>query len=159
MAGAWLARLLFAGLINGFVVPTSEQSHRRSSAGLGRWIAGTCVGLGVLFCRSTHAQELNDVALLFLKLHRVPCLTVIKVGTVVLDEVVTCEDGRKWMLFWLENEVAFVNPETHELYKWQWELNERYPQLYNVSPRTSYGTRRKFVTPAATDHLTTPNPP
>ena len=90
------------------------------------------MGLGALFCPSTHAQELNDVALAFLKLHRVPCLTVIKVGTVVLDEVVTCEDGREWALFWLENEVAFVQPETRELYKWQWELNELYPQLYDV---------------------------
>ena len=28
------------------------------------------------------------------RLHRVPCLTVVKVGTVILDEVVMCEDGR-----------------------------------------------------------------
>ena len=65
-----------------------------------------------------HAQELIDVTLAFLKLHRVPCLAVLSVGTVVLDEVVTCDDGREWMLFWLENEVAFVNRETRELYKW-----------------------------------------
>jgi hypothetical protein len=83
-----------------------------------RWIAWTCIGLGALFCPSAHAQESNDVALKFLKLHRVPCLAVTKVATVVLDEVVTCEDGREWMLFWLENEVAFVNRETRELYKW-----------------------------------------
>jgi hypothetical protein len=97
-----------------------------------RWIAGTCIGLGALFCSSAHAQELNDVSLAFLKLHRVPCLAVVNVGTVVLDEVVTCDDGREWMLFWLENEVAFVNPETRELYKWQWELNEQYPYLYTT---------------------------
>jgi hypothetical protein len=102
---------------------------------LGSWIAWACIGFGAFFCSSAHAQELNDVALLFLKLHRVPCLTVIKVGTVVLDEVVTCDDGREWMLFWLENEVAFVNPETRELYKWQWELNEEYPYLYTAQKK------------------------
>jgi hypothetical protein len=158
MAPAWLARLLFAGAINGFGLPKPEQNHRRPSAGLGRWIAGTCIGVGALFCPSAHAQELNDVALLFLKLHRVPCLTVVKVGTVIQDEVVTCEDGREWMLFWLENEVAFVSPETHELYKWQWELNELYPQLYNASPRDSGGAKR-FVTSAASGHMTTPQSP
>ena len=47
----------------------------------------------------------------------------------------TCQDGREWVLFWLENEIAFVQPETRELYKWQWELNELYPQLYNVHKR------------------------
>jgi hypothetical protein len=97
-----------------------------------RWVAMTCIGLGALSCSSTHAQELNDVTLAFLKLHRVPCLAVTRVGTVVLDEVVTCEDGREWMLFWLENEIAFVNPQTRELYKWGWELNELYPQLYSA---------------------------
>jgi hypothetical protein len=118
-----------------FSMPRPEQNHRRWAAGLGLWIAATCIWLGALFCPSTYAQELNDVTLAFLKLHRVPCLAVIKVGTVVLDEVVTCEDGREWMLFWLENEVAFVNPETRELYKWRWELNALYPQLYNLYKR------------------------
>ena len=134
-------------------------ARRRSSAGLGRWIARTCIGLGALFSPNAHAQELNDVALRFLNLHRVPCLTVTKVGTVVLDEVVTCEDGREWALFWLENEVAFVQPETRELYKWQWELNEQYPQLYKASPRVGSGPERKFVTPAATDYSATADPP
>ncbi len=113
---------------------------------IARCIAGTCIGLGALFCPSTHAQELNDVALMFLKLHRVPCLTVTKVDTVILDEIVTCQDGREWALFWLENEIAFVQPETRELYKWQWELNELYPQLYDVHKRQgeiiSVGSRR-----------------
>jgi hypothetical protein len=97
-----------------------------------RWIAGTCLGLAALFGVSAHAEELNDVSLAFLKLHRVPCLAVTKVDIVILDDVVTCDDGREWMLFWLENEVAFVNPETRELYKWQWQLNEQYPYLYTV---------------------------
>jgi hypothetical protein len=100
-----------------------------------RWIARICIGLGALSGPGTHAEEMNDVMLAFLKLHRVPCRAVINVGTVVLDEVATCEDGREWMLFWLENEVAFVHPETRELYKWQWELNALYPQLYNVHER------------------------
>ena len=102
---------------------------------LSRWIARTCIGLGAFLCPGTHAQELNDASLAFLKLHRVPCLAVITVGTFVLDDVVTCEDGREWMLFWLENEVAFVNPETRELYKWRWEINALYPQVYDLPKR------------------------
>ena len=63
------------------------------------------------------------------------------------------------MLFWLENEVAFVQPGTRKLYKWRWELNEQYPQLYNASPRVSGDPKQKFVTPAATDYSRTTGPP
>jgi hypothetical protein len=126
MAQSWLRLSWGAALIL-----CATLAHRRWPSGR-RWIAKTCIGLGALTCPSAHAQELNDPTLAFLKLHRVPCLAVVKVSTVVLDEVVRCEDGREWMLFWLENEVAFVNSETRELYKWQWELNELYPYLYNA---------------------------
>jgi hypothetical protein len=139
--------------------PSSAQEPHRSAVGLGCWVAMTCIGLGAFCCPSAHAQEPNDTALAFLKLHRVPCLAVVKVGTVVLDEVVTCEDGREWMLFWLENEVAFVNPETREPYKWRWELNALYPQLYDASRRVGGGPNRKFVRRATMDYSATADPP
>ena len=125
MEKTWLSRL--------FLTPSIPANRRWLSGRI--WIVSVCIALGASFCPSICAQELNDVSLAFLKLHRVPCLAVINVGTVVLDEVVKCEDGREWMLFWLENEVAFVNPETRELYKWQWELNEQYPYLYTAQKK------------------------
>jgi hypothetical protein len=112
-----------------------EHDHRHWASSISRWTARTCIGLGVFFNSSAYAQELNDASLAFLKLHRVPCAAVIKVDTVVLDDVVTCEDGREWMLFWLENEVALVQPETRDLYKWDWELNKLYPQLYDAAKK------------------------
>ena len=53
---------------------------RRRGLSRRRWIISTYIGLGALFGPGPHAQELNDVTLAFLKLHRVPCLSVIKVG-------------------------------------------------------------------------------
>ena len=98
-----------------------------------RWIARICLTLAALSGPGAHAQELNEVALAFLKLHRVPCAAVTKTDTLVLDEIARCDDGREWALFWLENEVAFVQPKSRELYRWQWQLNELYPQLYAPS--------------------------
>jgi hypothetical protein len=92
----------------------------------------TCVALGVLFpsC-STYSQELNGVAQQYLQRHGVPCLFVLKVGSPHdLGEVATCQDGREWALFWLEDEIAFVNPQTGECYKWDRQIYMSYPEIY-----------------------------
>jgi len=104
-------------------------------------IWGTCVALGALFLScSTYSQELNGVALQFLQRHGVPCLFVLKVGSSPygLGEFATCQDGREWALFWLEDEIAFVHPLTREPYKWDWEVYISYPELYGGSKRTAY---------------------
>ena len=105
-----------------------------------RGIWSTCVALGAFFpsC-STYSQELNGVALQFLQRHGVPCPFVLKVGsTNGLDEVATCQDGREWALFWIEDEIAYVHPQTRELYKWDSEVYIAYPELYGGSKRTTH---------------------
>jgi hypothetical protein len=92
----------------------------------------TCVALGTLFLSSsTYAQELNGVAHKFLQRHAVPCLLVVKVGSPRdMGEVATCQDGREWALFWLEDEIAFVHPQTRELYRWDREIHMAHPEIY-----------------------------
>src|SRR5262245_340925 len=92
-----------------------EQAMSRGGA----WWA--CVVFGWLSLPGiTHAQELRDVAHRYLQRHGVPCQFVVKVGSTSrgLGEFAACQDGREWVLFWLEDEVAFVQPQTRELYKW-----------------------------------------
>jgi hypothetical protein len=105
-----------------------------------RGIWWACVALGALFpSRSTYSQELNGVALQFLQRHGVPCLLVLKVGsTNGLDEVAICQDGREWALLWIEDEIAFVQPTTRELYKWDRGVYISYPELYGGSKRTAH---------------------
>ena len=80
---------------------------------------------------SNHAEELRNVSLQFLHLHAVPCGSVTKVESALgMEEIATCEDGREWALFWLENEVAFVHPRTRELYRWQADVYRSQPQLH-----------------------------
>ncbi len=100
----------------------------------------TSVALGTLFLScSAYSQELNGVAHQFLRRHGVPCLFVVKVGsTNGLDEVTTCQDGREWALFWIEDEIAYVHPQTRELYKWDSEVYIAYPELYGGSKRVAY---------------------
>lgn len=80
----------------------------------------------------SQAQELNDVALAYLQRHGVPCLQVTAVDRPVreFDMVATCHDGRQWALFLIEGEVAFVQPDTGEPYRWQRELYEAHPELF-----------------------------
>ena len=103
-------------------------------------IWSTCVALGVLFLScSTYSRDLNGIAHQYLQRHGVPCLFVLKVGGPHdLGEVATCQDGREWALFWLEDEIAFVQPTTRELYKWDWEVYLSYPELYGGSKRTAH---------------------
>ena len=80
---------------------------------------------------AAYAQELNDVAHKFLRRHGVPCLLVVKVGSPGdMGEVATCQDGREWALFWLEDEIAFVHPQTREPYRWDRELYWSHPEIY-----------------------------
>jgi hypothetical protein len=93
----------------------------------------TCIALGTLFLScSTSAQELNGVAQKFLQRHGVPCLFVLKVGSPgdMEEEVATCQDKREWALFWLENEIAFVHPQTREPYKWNRQIYVSHPEIY-----------------------------
>ena len=92
----------------------------------------TCLAVAMfLFPSSAGSQDLDEVAHRFLRRHGVPCLYVVKVGVPVdLGEVATCEDGREWALFWIENEIAFIHPQTREAYKWDREIYLSFPQLY-----------------------------
>ena len=99
----------------------------------------TCVALGMLLLSSgAYSQELS-VAHQYLQRHGVPCLFVVKVATPdALGDVVTCQDGREWALFWLEDEIAFVQTQTRELYNWDPEVYISYPKLYGGSKQTAY---------------------
>jgi hypothetical protein len=93
----------------------------------------TCIALGMLFVScSTYAQELNGVAQRFLQRHGVPCAFVLKVGSPgdMAEEVATCQDKREWALFWLENEIAYVHPQTREPYKWSRQIYVSNPEIY-----------------------------
>jgi hypothetical protein len=80
---------------------------------------------------SAYAQELNDVAHRFLQRHGVPSVVVLKVGSPCdLGEVATCQDGREWALFWLEDEIAFVHSQTRESYKWNRQIYLSHPEIY-----------------------------
>ena len=104
----------------------------------GIWSAG--VALGALFLSgSVSAQELTLVAQKFLQRRGVPCVFVFEVGSPAdLGEIVTCQDGRKWALFWIEDEIAFVDPRTHALYRWDWENYLSHPELYGGPKRPVY---------------------
>jgi hypothetical protein len=92
----------------------------------------TSVALWALFLScSAHAQDLNGVAQQFLQRHGVPCLRVLKVGSPRdLGEIATCQDGREWALFWLEDEIAFIQPRTGDAYKWDREVYGAHPELF-----------------------------
>ena len=80
-------------------------------------------------------SELTVVASAFLQRHGVPCQTVTHVQTPIseFDLVVTCEDKRQWALFFVEGEVAFVQPASREPYRWQREVYLEYPKVYDAT--------------------------
>lgn len=89
----------------------------------------------LLLCCSARAEDLTDVAHRFLQRHGVPCQRVVKVGSPHdLGEIATCEDGREWALFWLEDEIAFVHARTREAYRWDRDIYLSHPQLYGQEP-------------------------
>ena len=99
----------------------------------------TSVALAALFLSvSAQAQDLNGVAHQFLQRHGVPCLLVLKVGSSGdMGEVATCQDGREWALFWLEDEIAFVHPQTRESYKWDRQIYLAHPEIFSCPNPTN----------------------
>ena len=107
---------------------------------------GPAIAAAALFTTfGSHAQQLNEVALAYLQRHGVPCLDVTRVDRPIrdFDMVATCEDGRLWALFFVEGEIAFVQPQTGEPYRWRPEVYLSYPQVYG-SPQIS--VERLFAT-------------
>lgn len=105
------------------------DAHALSAAG----VLWTCVALGTLFCSCrAYAEDLQEVARKFLQRHGVPCEIVLKVGSPRdMGEIATCQDGREWALFWLEDEIAFVHTQTGEAYKWDRQIYLSYPDIYS----------------------------
>jgi hypothetical protein len=108
--------------------PDAVDEHATPTPGL--W--WTSVALATLFLScSAYAQDLNGVAQQFLQRHGVPCPHVLTVGSPRdLGEVATCQDGREWALFWLEDEIAFIQPESGNAYRWDRQIYLSHPELY-----------------------------
>ncbi len=108
--------------------PDAFDGHATLTPGL--W--WTSVALATLFLScNAYAQDLNGVAQQFLQRHGVPCQRVLKVGSPRdMGEVATCQDGREWALFWLEDEIAIIQPRTGDAYKWDREVYLSHPELY-----------------------------
>ena len=123
------------------------MSLLRSNGKLGNngtlsWILAPSVTL-VALTASSQSQSLSEVSLTYLQRHGVPCQSVVKVdSTDNMDEVALCQDGREWVLFWLEDEVAFVHPGSRQLYRWRPEVNSSFPDLYKGPQRIS---KNQFV--------------
>ena len=123
------------------------MSLLRSNGKLGNngtlsWILAPSVTL-VALTASSQSQSLSEVSLTYLQRHGVPCQSVVKVdSTDDMDQVALCEDGREWVLFWLEDEVAFVRPGSRQLYRWRLDVNISFPDVYKGPQRIS---RNQFV--------------
>jgi hypothetical protein len=105
---------------------------------LGPWRAkaGALIAAAIQFwVVGGHAEDCAGVALKFLRNHDVPCQPPLEIDRSSLDYVVTCDDGRRWVLLWLENEVAYVEPQNGALYRWLPEISVSYPNLYGGLPR------------------------
>ena len=106
------------------------------------WILAPSVTL-VALTASSQSQSLSEVSLTYLQRHGVPCQSVVRVeSTDNLDEVAICQDGREWVLFWLEDEVAFVRPGSRQLYRWCPDVNSSFPDVYKGPQRIS---KNQFV--------------
>jgi hypothetical protein len=92
----------------------------------------------VALTANSQSQSLSEVSLTYLQRHGVPCQSVVRVDTTDnLDQVAVCQDGREWVLFWLEDEVAFVRPGSRQLYRWLPDVNLSFPDLYKGPQRMS----------------------
>ena len=106
------------------------------------WILAPSLALMALTA-SSQSQSLSEVSLTYLQRHGVPCQSVVKVdSTDNMDEIALCEDGREWVLFWLEDEVAFVRPGSRQLYRWRPDVNISFPDVYKGPQRIS---KNQFV--------------
>ena len=103
------------------------MSLLRSNAKLGSngtlsWILAPSVAL-VSLTASSQSQTRSEVSLTYLQRHGVPCQSVVKVdNTDNLDEVAICQDGRELVMFWLEDEVAFVRPGSRQFHRWSLDV-------------------------------------
>jgi len=93
--------------------------------------------LALFLTFSLHSQDVHEVALTFLKRLGVPCLLITRVDTAGLDTIATCHDGREWALYFVDAEVAFVDPQTREPYRWSREVYMTHPEVYGAPTRTS----------------------
>ena len=116
------------------VFPTHRLCCRsgQSVEHVGSWMIAPLMAL-VALTGSSRSQSLLEVSLTYLQRHGVPCKSVVKIDSVdTLDEVATCQDGSEWVLFWLENEIAFVHPGSHQLYRWRRDVHNLHPYLYAI---------------------------
>ncbi len=91
-----------------------------------------------------NAHDIRSVAQQFLQRLSVPCPSVLKVDyTDNLGEVATCQDGREWILLWVEGEIAFVHPRTREAYKWEREVYRTHPEIYLAPQQASPNETQK----------------
>ena len=119
-----------------------RSNGKLGSNGTLSWILAPSVTL-VALTASSQSQSLSEVSLTYLQRHGVPCQSVVKVdSTDNMDEVALCQDGREWVLFWLEDEVAFVRPGSRQLYRWRPDVNISFPDVYKGPQRIS---RNQFV--------------
>jgi hypothetical protein len=96
------------------------------------WMIAPLMAL-VALTGSSRSQSLREVSLTYLQRHGVPCKSVVKIDSAdTLDEVATCQDGSEWVLFWLENEIAFVHPGSHQLYRWSRDVHNLHPDLFGI---------------------------
>ena len=109
-----------------------------------QYTAAALAGLGLIFLSyETRPQEILEVAHRYLERHGVPCLVVVHVeSTHDKGHIARCQDDREWVLLWVENEVAFLNPHTQQTYKWQANVFTLHPELY--APPTRYSERPVF---------------
>lgn len=131
-----LGALVFAALLlaQAAAVAAVRTDRRRHATLTARaWRTSVAVA-ALLLPGNAHAQDAHDltaVAHQFLQRHGVPCPRVLKVGSPRdLGEVATCQDGRDWALFWLEDEIAFIQPQTGDAYKWDRDVHRAHPHLY-----------------------------
>lgn len=103
---------------------------------LARWKFCVCVAVSCLFLAfGAQSRDVAGLAQSFLRLHHVPCerVTHIERWRLGVEMIATCQDGRRWALFFVEGDVAFVQPRTNAFYRWQPEIYRAYPQLYAVA--------------------------
>jgi hypothetical protein len=101
------------------------------------WILVPSLAL-VALTASSQSQSLSEVSLMYLQRHGVPCEAVVKVdSTDNMDEIAICKDGREWVMFWLEDEVAFVRPGSRQFYRWSLDVNISFPDLFKCPQQMS----------------------
>lgn len=99
-----------------------------------QWLVPAFVALAALVVSvNARSADICGVARQFLQRHGVPCPLVLKVDrSHDSGDVATCQDGRQWILMWLENEIAFVQQPGREPYKWDSDVFKAHPEIYSL---------------------------